>query len=745
MFPLCFHFLSLFCKQNQEWFKLCLRKLRMTNLKNIVLSAVAIAAMTGCGETNITYGDSTVSINGDTSTTTTDGTTDTATDTTIDNASSLSTKTLAGNITTDTKLTADTLWLLDGLVVVTNGATLTIEPGTVIAGLEVDGDAASYMIIDKGAKIIADGTADKPIIFTSKSRVDYPSVKLPGQWGGLTIIGNAANSQVGPYEVNEAFVPGQGIDDDNSGILRHVKILNSGISAYTDKEINGLSMVGVGSGTVVEDITVEYSDDDGVEIWGGTVNLTNVTVSHCTDDHFDIDDGYSGTVKNLVVHATSEGYAGIEMSGDTYATFDGFTITVEDQVAEGGIFFKKSGVGGHFKNGTIIYKGNVGAIYSQDAADLNEISFENVGIYAADGKKFVNKTNDSTDSADDIEAIFASGTNGNDDTCSIPAITTLTGNLTGCTVLTSDKTWELDGLAVVTPDASFRIQEGTTIVGNPVDGDAASYMIVDKDAKIYALGTKDSPIVFTSKDQTVQQEGLWGGLTIIGNAANSQVGPYEVNEAFVPGQGIDDDNSGILKHVQILNSGISAFTDKEINGLSMVGVGSGTVVEDITVDYSDDDGVEIWGGTVNLTNVTVSHCTDDHFDIDDGYSGTVTNLVVNASAMGYAGIEMSGDTYATFDGFTITVEDQVGEGGIFFKKSGVGGHFKNGTINYNSTAAGAIYSQLDQELTEISFENVTINTAISYDFVNKSDATTDSADEIETIFNDGTGNVINYN
>jgi len=383
----------------------------MTNLKNIVLSAVAIAAMTGCGETNITYGDSTVSINGDTSTTTTDGTTDTTTDTTIDDASSLSTKTLAGNITTDTKLTADTLWLLDGLVVVTNGATLTIEPGTVIAGLEVDGDAASYMIIDKGAKIIADGTADKPIIFTSKSRVDYPSVKLPGQWGGLTIIGNAANSQVGPYEVNEAFVPGQGIDDDNSGILKHVQILNSGISAYTDKEINGLSMVGVGSGTVVEDITVDYSDDDGVEIWGGTVNLTNVTVSHCTDDHFDIDDGYSGTVKNLVVNASAMGYAGIEMSGDTYATFDGFTITVEDQVGEGGIFFKKSGVGGHFKNGTINYNSTAaGAIYSQLDQELTEISFENVTINTAISYDFVNKSDATTDSADEIETIFNDGT-----------------------------------------------------------------------------------------------------------------------------------------------------------------------------------------------------------------------------------------------------------------------------------------------------------------------------------------------
>ncbi|MDQ7047317.1 MAG: hypothetical protein Q9M39_06745 [Sulfurovum sp.] len=128
---------------------------------------------------------------------------------------------------------------------------------------------------------------------------------------------------------------------DSSGILKHVKILNSGITMAEDKEINGLSLVGVGSGTTIEDLTVDYSDDDCVEAWGGTVNLTNVTVSHCTDDHFDIDDGYSGTVKNLVINQTG-GNAGIEMSGHTVATFDGLTITQDLSNKEGGIFLKKT-------------------------------------------------------------------------------------------------------------------------------------------------------------------------------------------------------------------------------------------------------------------------------------------------------------------------------------------------------------------------------------------------------------------
>jgi hypothetical protein len=329
----------------------------MTNLKTIALSAAVIAAMTGCGDTTVNQSPSNVTITGDTTTTTTNPTdSSNPTDPSnpgvvtvedlLKNAASLPRETLAGelgsskfspktgNVTSlaidatssNITLTADTLWVLDGLVVVKPGTTLTIEPGTVIAGVGGTGDATSYMVVDKGGKIIADGTSTSPIVFTSLERVEDTTRDDVGQWGGLTVIGNAGNDQVNPYEVNTAFVAGQGQNTDNSGILRYVHILNSGITMAEDKEINGLSFIGVGSGTVVEDITVDKSDDDGIEIWGGTVNLSNITVTNCTDDYFDIDDGYAGTVKNLVINTTT-GNAGIEMSGVTSATFDGFSIT----------------------------------------------------------------------------------------------------------------------------------------------------------------------------------------------------------------------------------------------------------------------------------------------------------------------------------------------------------------------------------------------------------------------------------
>ncbi len=393
----------------------------MIDLKKIALSAVAIAVINGCGDTTVTYGDSTVTITGDVITTgdtggdTNGDTTPTSFDTIMAGAKFMPQQTLSGDISTSMSLpndtltlTNDTLWVLDGLVVIKPGITLVIEPGTVIAGLSGTGDATSYMIVDKDAEIVADGTSDLPIIFTSMQRVEDPTNQEVGQWGGLTVIGNAAmDTQVNPYEVNTAFTAGTGQATDSSGILRHVYILNSGITMAEDKEINGLSFIGVGSGTVVEDITVDYSDDDGIEIWGGTVNLTNVTITNCTDDYFDIDDGYSGTVKNLVINTTT-GNAGIEMSGVTAATFDGFTITTgASQAKEGGIYFKNAGIGGHFKNGTIIHNGGQitpnGALHSNDVINEATTSFENVAITTEIGLDFTGT------SAAALEAAFDDG------------------------------------------------------------------------------------------------------------------------------------------------------------------------------------------------------------------------------------------------------------------------------------------------------------------------------------------------
>ena len=648
-------------------------------------------------------------------------------------------ETLPNSITGAMTLTKDKLWLMDGLVVVESGATLTIEPGTTIAGYDGTGEQTSYMIVDKGAKIIADGTQTEPIVFTSTKTAIDGEAPAVGQWGGLTIIGHAANDQVKAYEVNADFVADATNMEDNSGILRYVKILNSGITMEVDKEINGLSMVGVGSGTVVENITVDLSDDDGIELWGGTVNLTNVNITRCTDDYFDVDDGFSGIVKNLNI-TTTTGNAAVEMSGTTHATFDGFNIVQNGSAKEGGIYFKGDGIGGHFMNGTIADNVNdtYGAFYSMsgdktsDTVDAANTSFANVTIEGTStGARFTGT------SAATLEGIYNEGNTKPQET--------LPNSITGAMTLTKDKLWLMDGLVVVESGATLTIEPGTTIAGYDGTGEQTSYMIVDKGAKIIADGTQTEPIVFTSTKTAIDGEapavGQWGGLTIIGHAANDQVKAYEVNADFVADATNMEDNSGILRYVKILNSGITMEVDKEINGLSMVGVGSGTVVENITVDLSDDDGIELWGGTVNLTNVNITRCTDDYFDVDDGFSGIVKNLNITTTT-GNAAVEMSGTTHATFDGFNIVQNGSAKEGGIYFKGDGIGGHFMNGTIadNVNDTY-GAFYSMSGDKTSDTvdaantSFANVTIEgTSTGARFTGTSAAT------LEGIFDNGTEN-----
>ena len=705
--------------------------------KNIVLSTLAATLMlsfTACGG-----GSSSGSSSGGTITPT-------------------ATSTLTGDITSDMLLTADTNWIIDGLVAV-KGATLTIEAGTTIAGLEGTGAATSYLVIDKDANIIADGTAAEPIIFTSKVALDGGTPAV-GQWGGLTIIGNAADvgvasgsEQVTAYEVNSAFVAGNTDAADSSGILRYVQILNSGVTMEVDKEINGLSLVGVGSGTTIDNITVDLSDDDGIELWGGTVNLSNVTITRCTDDYFDIDDGYAGTVTNLNV-TTTTGNAGIEMSGTTHATFDGFNIVQTTSAKEGGIYFKKDAIGGNFLNGTITDNSEetYGAIYSKsadgiaDTADIANTSFTNVTINGTSTDARFTGT-----SATALENKFNAGSGNTIEI--VKPTSTLTGDITSDMLLTADTNWIIDGLVAV-KGATLTIEAGTTIAGLEGTGAATSYLVIDKDANIIADGTAAEPIIFTSKvalDGGTPAVGQWGGLTIIGNAADvgvasgsEQVTAYEVNSAFVAGNTDAADSSGILRYVQILNSGVTMEVDKEINGLSLVGVGSGTTIDNITVDLSDDDGIELWGGTVNLSNVTITRCTDDYFDIDDGYAGTVTNLNVTTTT-GNAGIEMSGTTHATFDGFNIVQTTSAKEGGIYFKKDAIGGNFLNGTITDNSEETyGAIYSKSADgiadtaDIANTSFTNVTINgTSTDARF------TGTSATALENKFNAGSGNTLN--
>jgi len=230
----------------------------------------------------------------------------------------------SGNGTGNTTWTADKEYLLDGIVFVNEGQTLTIEPGTVIHAETGQGENASALVVARGGKIIAEGTPENPIIFTVKGDDLAGSVPIEnnGLWGGIIILGNApVNAPSGenmieglPTNDLRAFYGGN-IEDDNSGILKYVSIRHGGTKLDDGNEINGLTLGGVGSGTTIEYVEVISNRDDGFEFFGGTVNVRYLLSAFCGDDAFDFDLGYRGNCQFIAgLQAGSTGDLLIEIS-----------------------------------------------------------------------------------------------------------------------------------------------------------------------------------------------------------------------------------------------------------------------------------------------------------------------------------------------------------------------------------------------------------------------------------------------
>ncbi len=204
------------------------------------------------------------------------------------------TVTIDNAINTDATWTADKKYLLKGFVEIESGHTLTIEPGTVILG---DKDTKGTLIVNRGAKLIAAGTASSPIVFTSAQPAGS---RAPGDWGGIILCGKAPINLPGGTGVVEGGVEAVfgGTDAaDNSGVLQYVRIEFPGIAFQPNNEINGLTLAGVGNGTTIDHIQVSYSGDDSYEWFGGTVNVKNLVAYIGLDDDFDMDNGYSGHVQ----------------------------------------------------------------------------------------------------------------------------------------------------------------------------------------------------------------------------------------------------------------------------------------------------------------------------------------------------------------------------------------------------------------------------------------------------------------
>lgn len=303
-------------------------------------------------------------------------------------------ETLPNTIDKDMTLTKGAIYKYSGKVNVKAPAVLTVPAGTTIAGETPN----SFIVIEAGAKLNAVGTKDEPIVFTSLKDVEGKSgANKAGEWGGLVLAGNAyTHYGMSKYEADESVEFGcdesKGIaciNDQSSGDLEYVVIKHSGFEVEKDKELNGLSLAGVGSGTTLKNIAVIGGLDDGIEIWGGRANIDGLYIYNAHDDSVDTDLGYRGTIKNVLVQqvdvdkSNNHDSAGMEFGNDhnTIVTDDSNctqpTMINYTGYIKGGGFYNKFDAG---------FKWNNVKFVSAKTVDEQQVHFRGTDSYDTGGK-----------------------------------------------------------------------------------------------------------------------------------------------------------------------------------------------------------------------------------------------------------------------------------------------------------------------------------------------------------------------
>jgi hypothetical protein len=305
---------------------------------------------------------------------------------------------VGGLLKQNTEWTANNTYVLTRPTVVVAPAVLTIRAGTTIRG-----DAGSYLLITRGAKIMAEGTDTAPIVFTSSKTV---GTRARGDWGGVVVLGRATINVTGGQNAIEGIpanlmIDGESVDSqyganddsDNSGVIRYVRIEFAGFELSTDNELNGLTLGGVGAGTTVDYVQVHRGADDGIECFGGTVNLKHIVISHGNDDGLDLDFGYRGKVQFGVVlqdDAANEGYewdnngSAQDATPRTMPTVYNMTLVgsklprTQTQADQNGMVLRR-GVAGHLYN-HIVMGFQLRAADVRDSATVAQTP-DNLGIH----------------------------------------------------------------------------------------------------------------------------------------------------------------------------------------------------------------------------------------------------------------------------------------------------------------------------------------------------------------------------
>ena len=278
---------------------------------------------------------------------------------------------VTSNISQNTTWETGKVYILGGRIAVLNGVTLTIEPGVIVKGEAGAGANSTVLIVARGAKLMAEGTATAPIIFTTVADEIMPEdiaagnfaspnldPVVKGYWGGLIVLGKAPISVSSGTEAQIEGIPtsdpnglyGGSDPADNSGVLKYISIRHGGTEIGEGNEINGLTLGGVGSGTTIENIEVVSNQDDAIEWFGGTVNVKNAVSWNVGDDGMDTDQSWDGTLDNFVV-VTPSGHC-FELDGPEGTMAAGHTI----------------------QNGTIIASASDGSYGAQDLINVDDNS-----------------------------------------------------------------------------------------------------------------------------------------------------------------------------------------------------------------------------------------------------------------------------------------------------------------------------------------------------------------------------------
>jgi len=634
--------------------------------------------------------------------------------------------TLCGELTKDTTLFNSYAYVISCAVNVHSGVTLTIEPGTTLRANDT-WDATTTipaLNIMQGAKIMANGTQDHPITFTTtKSFVEEGD---RGLWGGITIYGKATvRDTAATYN---GYTYGGTDDDDNSGVLRYVRIWYAGNNDDpTLTPLAGLCMAGVGRGTHLDFVETSYSKADGLMLLGGTVNMKHIATYFSDENAMKVDNGYQGDIQFLFVMVATLGQAGLDIAGAadsqprTHPNIRSATFLGNWPHNLNSMINVHDGAGATLQN-VVCQNAEIAVSMSKCAASdprlqgIQRISFSypdyfffgqnNVIYTASDDYRTFQQTPDCAGGLDKaiqsnpelsgipeqleplpngalspmpmvtsvvmdaatqevqgsgfFETVHYGGAfNGASDDMWIrdwtwldfhrkllpkPQVNTeyLCGAQKDNKTLFKDTSYVLTCQWFIRTGAFLILEPGVTIKSAEDQSGRSPAIVIQKGAQILADCTVTQPCTFSStvEEASLPADGKWGGLVICGDAPSqgNSSGVITGLKGSEYGGLNPKDSSGILRNVRVWYGGHQLEPGAYVAGLTFAGVGSGTVIENVEVAYSEHHGIDFLGGTPDSKYLSVLYARKSGIHFSYGYNGRMQFAFVMTPSYGEHGM-----------------------------------------------------------------------------------------------------------